>query len=108
METPGWRIGFEKNRDKSGSSHSGCGGAGDELGCNMQNLSALTTITVNLKLNGEKLAKVHFEHIPRVDEVIKFENDGKKYKVKMVEYNVQQNSGGDVTCESIDVCLAAA
>jgi hypothetical protein len=70
----------------------------------MQNLSALTNIAANLKVDGQNLAKVHFEHIPREHEVIKF-TGGKAYYVKSVIYNVQKNPGGDVTCESIDVVL---
>jgi hypothetical protein len=73
----------------------------------MQDIIGLTTTAVYLKLNGEILAKVHFEHIPRVNEVITIENDETHYTVKSVGYNIHKNSGGDVTCDSIDVILAA-
>src|ERR1700722_9215376 len=85
-----------------------CEASPDGLRCTMQTINALTTTAINLKLNGEHLAKVHFEHIPRANEVITIENEGTRYSVKSVEYNIRKNSGGDVTCETIDVVLAAA
>jgi hypothetical protein len=72
----------------------------------MQNLSSLMTASANLKLEGQTLAKVRFEHLPRENDLIKFEGETKPYRVKQVEYHVQKNPGGDVTCESIDILLA--
>ena len=82
-----------------------CDRAEKRLHCKMQDITGLTTTAVHLKLNGEVLAKVHFEHIPRANEIITLENDGTRYRVESVGYNIHKNSGGDVTCESIDVIL---
>ncbi|MDB6112070.1 MAG: hypothetical protein JWR69_3820 [Pedosphaera sp.] len=67
------------------------------------NTSSTSTL-VRLKFQGGTV-EMHFSYLPRVGELIIFENDGSKYTVSSVAHHVQRLSTGGGSCEVVEVFL---
>ncbi|MDB6109550.1 MAG: hypothetical protein JWR69_1300 [Pedosphaera sp.] len=65
-----------------------------------------TSTLVRLKFQGG-MVEMHFSHLPRVGEMIIFENDGSKYTVSSVAHHVQRLATGGGSCEVVEVLLAS-
>jgi hypothetical protein len=65
---------------------------------------ATNSALVRLKF-GANVVEMHFTYLPRVGEMIVFENDGSKYTVSSVAHHVQRLSAGGGSCEVVEVFL---
>jgi hypothetical protein len=65
----------------------------------------MNTTQVNLFVSGQKYTTMTFDHLPRVGDGIVSQQDGSKYSVLQVSYNISRDGQGNGTCQSIDLYL---